>query len=257
MRRPATLAALVLAACGGPHVTLTGNLKYGKAAEDDYRAGTEELKSKNYPEAQKFFEHVRNKYPYSKYAALSELRLADLRFQQEKYIEAADAYQQFAKMHPGHEDVDYAAFRVGLSRYEDMPSNFFLFPEAHERDMSSAEQARSAFAGFLEKYPKSRYAAEARSKLDEVRGRFADREWYVAGFYRKRDRWPGVAARLERLLKEHPGSPREPEALLGLAQAYLRMDERFRAQQALQQLIVRHPADPRRAEAEKLLASLR
>ena len=64
-------------------------------------------------------------------------------------------------------------------------------------------------------------------------------------------------AAAQALVKEYPGTPREPEALMGLAQAYLKMNERFRAQQALQQLIVRYPKDPRRAEAEKLLASLR
>ncbi|HEY6105719.1 MAG TPA: outer membrane protein assembly factor BamD, partial [Anaeromyxobacteraceae bacterium] len=181
----------------------------------------------------------------------------DLRFKEEKYPEAAELYAQFVKMHPSHEEVDYAAFRAGLARYQEMPTNFFLFPPSYERDMSSAEAALKAFEEFLRKYPKSKHAEEARKKLDEVKGRFADREWYVAGFYRHRERWPGVAARLERLLKEYPGSAREPEALLGLAEAYLKMNERFRAQQALQQLVVRHPKDPRRAEAEKLLASLR
>ena len=76
-------------------------------------------------------------------------------------------------------------------------------------------------------------------------------------FYRRRDRWPGVAARLEALLKDYPGYPREPEALYDLAEAYLKLGERFRAQQALQQLIVRYPSDPQRPRAEKLLASLR
>ena len=42
-----------------------------------------------------------------------------------------------------------------------------------------------------------------------------------------------------------------------LAEAYVKLDERFRAQQALQQLIVKHSGSPRRAEAEKLLAQLR
>jgi outer membrane protein assembly factor BamD len=63
--------------------------------------------------------------------------------------------------------------------------------------------------------------------------------------------------RLEHLVREYPDSPREGEALLRLAEAYLKMDERFRAQQALQQLIVKHPQDPHRAAAEKLLASIR
>lgn len=260
MRRAASWLALLsllapLGACGGKAATPAAGER--SAAEVDYDAGVAELEDKSYPEAQKILERVRTKYPYSKYAALAELRLADLRFRQDKYLEAAEAYAQFAKMHPTHDEVDYAAFRVGLSRYQDMPSDFFLFPASFERDMSAAEAARKAFEEFLGKYPRSKYAEEARKKFDDVKGRFADREWYVAAFYRKRERWPGVAARLERLVKEFPGSRREPEALLGLAEAYLKMDERFRAQQALQQLIVRYPKDPRRAEAEKLLASLR
>lgn len=256
MRRAAPWLALLsaLAACGGSAATVAAERR---PAEDDYNTAVAELGEKNFAEAQKLFERVKTKYPYSKYAALAELRLGDLRFKEEKYAEAAELYAQFVKMHPSHEEVDTAAFRVGLARHQEMPGDFFLFPPSHERDMSSAEGALKAFEEFLRKYPNSKHAEEARKRLDEVKGRFADREWYVAGFYRKRERWPGVAARLERLVKEYPGSAREPEALLGLAEAYLKLNERFRAQQALQQLIVRHPKDPRRAEAEKLLASLR
>ncbi len=255
MRRAAPWLVLLaaLAACGGGKAAVAER----KVAEEDYHAAVAELEDKNYPQAQKLFERIKTKYPFSKYAPLSELRLGDLRFKEEKYTQAADLYAQFVKMHPNHEEVDYAAFRAGLARYQEMPGDFFLFPPAHERDMSSAEGALKAFEEFLRKYPKSKHAEEARKKLDEVKGRFADREWYVAGFYRKRERWPGVAARLERLVKEYPGTAREPEALLALAEAYLKMNERFRAQQALQQLVVRYPKDPRRAEAEKLLASLR
>jgi outer membrane protein assembly factor BamD len=256
MRRAARWLPLLalLAACGGKAAIAAAEKK---PAEDDYNAAVAQLEDKSYPEAQKLFERVKTKYPYSKYAPLAELRLADLRFKEEKYPEAADAYAQFVKMHPSHEEVDYAAFRAGLARYRDMPSDFFLFPAVYERDMSAAESARKAFEEFLAKYPRSKHAEEARKKLDEVKGRFAEREWYAASFYKKRERWPGVAGRLERLVKEYPGSPREPEALMGLAEAYLKMNERFRAQQALQQLLVRYPKDPRRAEAEKLLASLR
>lgn len=250
---PVLLLLAALSACGGK-AALRGERR---PAEDEYKDGVAELADKNFAEAQKIFERIKTRYPYSKYAALSELRLADLRFKEEKYPEAADLYAQFVTMHPHHEEVDYAAFQVGLSRYKDMPGDFFLFPPSYERDMSAAQGALKAFEEFVGKYPNSKRIEEARKKLAEVKGRFADREWYVAEFYRKRERWPGMAARLERLLKDYPGSPREPEALMGLAQAYIKMKERFRAQQALQQLVVRHPKDPRRAEAERLLASLR
>lgn len=246
-----------LAACASSRTTLTGDVKYGKSAEEDYKFGQDELRSHNYLEASKFFEHVRTKYPFSKYAALSELALADTKFEQDRMIEAADAYQQFVKLHPNHEQADYAAFRVGLSHWKEAPSDFFLFPASFEKDQAQVKEAVKALASFVEKYPQSKYKAEASRMLDRARGQLADHEWYVAEFYAKRGHWAGVVARLEGLVKNYPGSPREPAALYQTAEAYLKLDERYRAQQVLQALIVKYPQDPRRAQAEKLLASLR
>jgi len=105
--------------------------------------------------------------------------------------------------------------------------------------------------------PTSPDRPEAEKLLAAVRDRLAAHEWYVADFYMKRRRWAGAAGRLEGILKDFPGSRREPEAMLLLAQSYLAMAEDFRAQQAAQRLVARYPDDPRRAEAEALLARLR
>jgi outer membrane protein assembly factor BamD len=215
------------------------------------------MKSDNHVEALKFFEYVRTKYPFSKFAALSELRLADLKFKQERYVEAADAYQQFVTLHPSHEEVDYAAFRVGLSYLRDAPSDFRLFPPSHEKDQRQIERAAQALRDFVRSRPESKYAAEAKRLLADAEGRLAAHEWYVGEYYYKRERWAGAAGRYERLVEKYPGSRHEAEALMKLAQAYLRVDEKHRARNALQRLIVKHPEDPRRRDAERLLASLR
>jgi outer membrane protein assembly factor BamD len=256
LRLPSALLALSLA-CASSRVSITGEVRYGKSAEEDYRAGQEELKDRNYIEAAKFFEHVKNKYPFSKYAALSELRLADAKFEQDHFIESADAYEQFVKLHPRHEMADYAAFRVGLSHWKDGPSDFFLFPPSYEKDQAQVRDTARVLEDFVKKYPGSKYKPEAEKILAQARARLAEHEWYVADFYAKRQHWAGVAGRLERLVGDYPGSPREPAAFLRLARAYLKLDERDRARQALRQLIAKHPQDPRRPQAEKLLASLR
>jgi outer membrane protein assembly factor BamD len=257
MRRLPLLALLLAIACAGPHVSLSGELKYGKTAEDDYKAGVEEAQGKHYEEAARFFERVKTKYPFSKYAALSELRLADIKFDQDRFVEAADAYAQFLKLHPSHEQADYAAFRVGLAHWRDGPNDFMLFPPSYEKDLVAVREALKTLDEFLKKYPDSKYRPEAEKMAKQARARLAEHEWYVAEFYAKRGHWAGAAARLENLLREYPGTGRDVDALLALAQAYLKLDERYRAQQALQQLIVKHPQDPRRPQAEKLLASLR
>ena len=249
--------ALSLAACGSSRVSLTGEVRYGKTAEEDYQAGEEELKDKNFAEATKFFEHVRNKYPFSRYAALAELRLADTKLAQGKYAEAAEAYLQFVKLHPSHDQDDYAAFRAGLAHFRDAPTDFFLFPPTYEKDQTQVRDAAKALDDFVKGYPASKYRPEAQKLLAEANARLAEHEWYAAQFYAKRGYPAGAAGRLETMVKDYPTSPRAGAALFQLAEIYIKMDERFRAQQKLQELIVKHPQDPRRADAEKLLASLR
>jgi len=263
MRRPASLraatllAAFVLSACGSKHVSMSGQAKFAASAEENYQAGMELLKDEAYPEAQKFFEYVKTKYPFSKFAALAELRIADAKFAQQLWAEAVEAYNQFLQLHPNHEEGDYAEFRMAEAFFKDAPGDFVLFPPASEKDQRQMERAATALEAFVEKHPKSRYLPEAQKLLAQAKGRLADREWYVGEFYYKRRRWAGAAGRFEALVDKYPGSRHEVDALLKLADAALRLDEKHRARTALQKLIVRHPQDPRRGEAEKLLAALR
>lgn len=260
MRRPVLLAAaafIALTACKSKHVSITGQLKFAEDAEGNYKAGVDLLADKTYLEAEKFFERVKTKYPFSKWAPLAELRLADSKFQQELYPEAAEAYKQFVQLHPTHEEMDYAEYRAGLAHFKDAPASFVLFPPAHEKDQRQLEQATGTLSKFLEKHPKSKYAPEARKTLDQANGRLAEHEWYVAEFYFKRRRWAGAAGRYETLVDKYPGTRHESLALMKLAQAALAQGEKHRARTALQKLIVKHPQDPLRPEAEKRLAELR
>ena len=258
MRRPAVAALLLLAlAACSKHVSFSGEVKLRPTAEENYQAGLELMKSESWPEAQKFFEYVRTKFPFTKYAALSDLKIADAKFGQHQYPEAADAYAQFVQLHPSHEDVDYAEFRIGEAYFKDAPSNFPLFPPAHEKDQRQVKKAADALRKFVGAHPTSKVLPAAQKLLAEADGRLAAHEWYVGEYYFKHRRWAGAAGRYDTLVEKYPGSKHESEALLKLARAYVALEEKFRARTALQKLIAQHPQDPRRPEAERLLASLR
>jgi outer membrane protein assembly factor BamD len=258
-RTAAALLVAALAALAGcsKHVSFSGEVKLKPNAEENYQAGVELMKDESWPEAIKFFEYVRTKFPFSKYAALADLRLADAKYDQQHFAEAADAYAQFVQLHPTHDEVDYAEFRIGESYFKDAPSEFALFPPAAEKDLKQVRKASEALHKFVDKHPKSKHVPDARKLLAEADGRLAAHEWYVAEYYYKREKWAGAAGRYEGLVAAYPGSKYEVEALLKLARSCAAMDEKFRARTALQKLIATHPQDPRRAEAEKLLASLR
>ncbi len=257
MRRPLAAAVMLALAACSKHVSFSGEVKLLPTAEENYKAGLDLMKSESWPEAQKFFEYVRTKYPFTKYAALADLRIADAKFGAHHYPEAADAYAQFIQLHPSHEEVDYAEFRIGEAYFKDAPGDFVLFPPAYEKDMRQVRKAADQLRKFVEKYPKSKHLAEGRKLLAEAEERLSAHEWYVAEYYFKHGHWAGAAGRYEALVDKYPGSKHEPEALLKTARAYIALEEKHRARTALQKLIVKHPQDPRRPEAERLLASLR
>jgi outer membrane protein assembly factor BamD len=261
MRRILALTALLAlaAACTTKHTTFTGALKLGKTPEENYQSGVDELKAKNYPEAAKFFEYVKSKFPFTRFAALADLRLADAKFDQDRFAEAAEAYKQFVTMHPTSEELDYAQYRAGLSYFKDAPGDFGLFPPAYEKDQRQTEKAVQLLEDFLrtQEGRDSKWIAEARKVLEDAKGRLAAREWYVGEYYYSREKWAGAAGRYEALVTRYPGSRHEADALWKMARSFQALKENFRARTALQQLIVKHPQDPRRAEAEKLLAALR
>jgi len=103
---------------------------YSLTAKQNYEKGLAALKDEDYAEAAKYFQFVKQKYPFSKYAVLAELALADSQFDRGNYTEAIDSYKSFARLHPTHDKVEdgYVAFRIGESYFKDMPDDIFLLP---------------------------------------------------------------------------------------------------------------------------------
>jgi outer membrane protein assembly factor BamD len=256
--RTVRLAALVLATAGALScATLTSGEgaepNYASDAETNLAKGNEALESKNFIEAERYFEHVKTKYPFLEAAKAAELKLADTEFEREKYLEARDGYQNFIKLHPTHAQVDYAAFRAALSHYKEMPSDLFILPPSEEKDQVEVRATYQAMADFLRQYPQSQYAPEAKEKMDEVRRRLADHELYVASFYRKREKWPAVIGRLRTVVEKYPGLGLEEDAYFGIYDAYLKLNDKAQAEQTLKLVIEKMPGTKAAQRAQKLL----
>jgi len=255
-RHLSTLLILAALLVGCAHIDATGEPSYATDAEQNFALGAKALEDGRHLDAMKYFEHVRYKFPYSAQAALADLAVADTFFEQEKYLEAIDGYRSFLKLRPNHPKSDYAEFRVAFSFYKDIPSDFFLFPPAIEKDQTAVREALSALKQFLQLYPTSSLATEATRLLAEVRERLAGHEMYVANFYIHRERWHAVVGRLDKLLADFPDSALRGEAALKLANAHLKLGENDKARAVLERLIREHPEDPYRSDAEGLLKSL-
>ena len=262
----AALAAIALAGCFGTSsaesIDITKPIT-GEAAtnaEKAYRRGESERKSASYLEATRYYEWVKNNFPYSQYSALSELALADMAFDRDDWETSAKAYEEFVKSHPSHPRADYSSYRVGLARYNDKASDSFILPPSYEREQVPVRAALDAFTRFLAGYPTSALVPEAKIRRDDCRRRLAQHEQYVAGFYWKRNAWRGSAARWMNVAQTY-GDLQEGK-LRG--EAYWRASEAWRKagalpeeKVALQRLIAQAPQDEHRPAAEKRLQEMK
>lgn len=258
LRSPALLTAALCASLSlgcAVFSSADGEPDYAKEAQENMARGNEAFEGKNYIEAQKYFEFVRQRFPFMEIAREADLRVADTIFEREQYIEARDAYQNFVKLHPTYPRVDYAAFRAALTHYKEIPSDFFLLPPSEEKDQTEVKNAVRAMNDFVRQYPKSELVAEAKEIINQARTRLARHELYVAGFYAKREKWRAVANRLETVATQYPGLGFDEEVLFELHDLYSsRLNEPEKAKKALEEIVTRMPGTPAAEKAKALLS---
>ena len=248
----ALLCVALLTACattgGAP-----GEPNYAQDAQANLDRGIAAYDSKNYEEAARYFEHVRNRYPFLDISKEAELRLADTYYARELFIEAREAYQSFLKLNPTWPRADHAAFRAAKTWHEEIPSDFFLLPDVEEKEQKAVRNSVRALTDFVRRYPQSEYVKEAEALIAEDRAILARHELHVAKFYARREKWRAVTLRLETVARDFKGLGFDEEALFGLYDAYSRLNEPERAKAALQEVIARFPGTPAAARAQALL----
>jgi outer membrane protein assembly factor BamD len=252
----AVLSVVVLGACA--RSAPTGKVNYSVSAQQNYERGVDELAEKDWLAAAKYFSFIKSRFPYSKYAVLAELRMADAELGAGHHLQAIDSFKLFIKFHPTHEMVTngYASFRIGEAYTKMLSDDFWLVPPSYEKDQSATMDAERELRTFLKKYPKSPYRKKAADLLEKVALKLARHEWYVANFYWERGESMGTVLRLRRLLDRYSGVGYDGDALWLLGRAYLKVDMPDRARTSWQKLISEHPKHKRAGDARSALARL-
>ena len=258
MRTYAFILGLLLAACGGSAREAGGSVEYSVSAQQNYERGMQLLDDGEYVDAVKYFTFVKARFPYSKFAVLADLRIADSAFAAESYLEAIDAYKLFIKFHPTHEMVEngYASFRIAESYFHMLPDDWFLVPPAYEKDQTAALDAARELSGVMRNYKGSKFAEQAKTLHDRVARLLAAHEWYAATFYWKRGKPMGTVLRLRTLIKQYPDVGYDEKALHLLGRAYLATGRKDDARKSFQTLVEKYPKHDLAGDARRQLQSL-
>lgn len=233
------LSIASIAGCGGGPPPAP--LSYSESARRDYERAAGAVEDDDCLTATPLLQNVRREYPYSRYAALAELRIADCELSQQHYTEAIRAYRSFIRQRPTHAEIDTANFSIARAYYQQIPQDFFLSPPPAERDQAATRSALRVVRRFLLDYPESEHAEEARRIERDVLALLARHELFVASYYLNRDRPEATIARIQTLLEQYEGSGVEAEALLLMGRTYLHMRQQREARLAFGELVDRFP----------------
>ncbi|MET0387478.1 MAG: outer membrane protein assembly factor BamD [Polyangiales bacterium] len=248
-------SALVVAAAGCAGTTKVA-LDYGDKARKAYAEALDDFFDGECLQAEPAFRNVRRLYPYTRFAALAELRVADCMYKDSKYAEAIQAYEQFVRYRPSHVEVPYARFMVALCHYDQIPSDWFITPPTYEREQRSTHDALRLLRRFIVDFPHDPLVGRAQKMAQEAIRLLAAHEMYVARFYLDGDHPIAAIGRLRTLLTTYPTSGLEPEALLLLGEIYLDLRDPEQAKRAFQEIAQRFPNSEHMPAAKRHLGQL-
>ena len=210
-----------------------------------YNSAKFRLDRGQYKLAAALFDEVERQHPYSPWARRAQLMSAFSYYMNRDYTESVSAAQRFLAIHPGNKDAPYAFYLVALCYYEQIADV--------TRDQKLTQQSKDSLGELIRRYPQSRYAADARLKLDLVNDHLAGKEMEIGRFYQRRGEWLAATVRFRNVVDQYQTTSHAPEALERLVESYLRLGIPDEAKEAAAVLGANYPGSKWYDRAYKLI----
>jgi outer membrane protein assembly factor BamD len=166
-----------------------------------------------YGDAARAYEQVDINHPYSQEARRAILMAAYAYYKAAKYDEAIGAADRYLTLHPGTQESDLAQDIIAMSYYDRV-----LDPK---RDQTNARKALVAYDTLLQRYPESRYAAEAQNRARILRDLLAANQMVVGRYYLRHNNFLAAINRFRSVVTDYQTTEQVEEALMRLTEAYM------------------------------------
>ncbi len=208
-----------------------------------YEEALSALDSQNYDLAVEKLQLLEARYPFGRYSEQAQLELIFAYFRNFEPASASAAADRFIRLHPNHDNIDYAYYLKGLTAFEQDRSFIaqYLPIDVSQRDPGAALDSFESFATLLQRYPDSQYAPDAQKRMQYLKNRLATHEIHVAAYYMKREAWVAAANRGRYVVENMQETPAVPDALAIMAEAYTELGMHDLAKDALDVLQLNFP----------------
>ena len=201
MKRFIVIGIFILLVCSGCNAlkktwnALTGQ-EYTGSAQQLAWDGMDAYEDGDYKIAIEHFQQLKDWYPFSKYAILAELKIADSNYHLKNYEEAIFAYEEFEKLHPRNEAIPYVLYQIGRCYFDQI--------DTIDRDQTPARKAYETFQRLDKQFPNDKYARSGAEHITTCVRSIVGNEYYIGVFYYKSKHYKAALHRFMTVLSDFP-----------------------------------------------------
>ena len=243
----AVMLTMALAGCasGDKDIDLSKYVESIDPADKLYNEGLANLDAGRLDEASKKFAAVDRQHPYTEYARKSLVMAAFTNYRKGNYEEAISMAKRYNTLYPTSDESAYAYYIIGLSYFRQIPDV--------TRDQAASRRAISAMQEVVDRFPKSEYVEDAKTKIRFARDQLAGKDMQVGRYYLERKEYLGAIKRFRNVVEEYSNTRQVEEALARLTEAYYALGLVSEAQTAAAVLGKNFPDSPWYKDSYKLL----
>lgn len=201
MKRIIVIGIFVLLVCSGCKTlkqswdAIRGKQSIGSAQQLAWD-GMDAYEDGDYKDAIEYFQQLKDWYPFSKYAVLAELKIADSNYHLQQYEEAIYAYEEFERLHPRNEAIPYVLYQIGRCYFDQIGTI--------DRDQTPARKAYETFRRLDKQFPDDKYARSGAEHITTCVRSIVGNEYYIGLFYYKSNHYKAALYRFMAVLSDYP-----------------------------------------------------
>ena len=201
------LAALMLIGCSSLQQRIDKLLGREEAhtAQELAWNGMEDYENGRYADSIEKFQKLKDYYPFSKYAILADLKIADAHYHREEYEDAIFGYENFEKLHPRNEAIPYVIYQIGMSYYDQISTP--------DRDQTAARKALETFQRLKKQFPQDEYARRSEEKITKCLKSLAESTYLIGVFYYRSNHFKAALQRFMSVISDYPDVGYHQQAL--------------------------------------------
>lgn len=198
-----------------------------------YTKAAKEFHNKNYNTAAELFSKVTYEFPYydgAKKAMIMEVYSYYLNNDYDNVIFTID---NFLKMYPTASETAYMYYMRALCYYEQISIPY--------RDQGMTMKAKQALENLVQRFPNTKYARDAKVKIDLVEDNLAAQEIIIGRYYLNRGELLSAIKRFNIVVKKYSTTSHIQEAMYRLFEIYRFMGNTVEAKKVVATLGYNYP----------------